>query len=441
MKQRREPTLWILTGLVLATAALAGQYISAGIHAGVSTYKSSNLLSTFSVELRGEVELTADDRDIASVSQGGRLEIFERDGLKTRRLTIENGAGGLEYTYLRGGDPQPFDGDARAWFEEILSRIVREIGIGAEGRVRRILADSGPDGVLEAIGDLDGSTATRIYSTELLEQGDLEADQLTRLAEAATDGISSSGDLSRFLRDASGRYLAGGAVDGFFEATQSIASSGDHARVLLHVINRDLTDDATKLARLLRSARDISSSGDKARVLAATADVWIEDEAVRRAFFDTAGSIASSGDHSRALIALLDRSSPAAPTVAGAFRSTHGISSSSDKARVLIQGANRFHGSGAVRREYLDAAADISSSSDKARTLLRLIDTGALDEEGMIDLLRTARGISASSEKTRVLVAAARQVDGDDAVEAYLSTAETIASSSDQRRALSALVR
>lgn len=438
---RRHPALPTILAALVLTVGLQARLELAADSGAVSRYKWSKLTSSLSVELEGEVAFTADDRGIASLSPGGRLEIHERDGFRTRKLTVETGAGGLEYRYRSGGREKPFDADAREWLAELLPRIIRETGIDADARVARILDEAGVDGVLREIERIDASSATRIYCSELLEQGALERTDLARLAAVAADGIASSGELSRFLIDGSGTFLAGGAADAFFEAASTISSSGDHSRVLIHAIRRDRVNRPAAMTELLRSAGGISSSGDKSRVLVAAAGAWIEHAAVRRAFLETADGIASSGDHARALIALLEAPALSPETVAGALRSARGVASSGDKRRVLASAARRFDGDAAVRRAYLDAAEAIASSGDRADTLVGLVETDALDGEGMIALLRSARTISSSGDKTRVLLSAARQVDEEAEVEAYIATAETIASSGDQARALTALTR
>ncbi len=439
--KRRDGRFWfVFLTLVLAAGVHSG--ISASTERnGITRHEWSTPLSSLKVELKGEIEFTSDDSDIASLSPGGYLEIAERSGFVTHHLRIEPaGDGGLEYDYRRGSK-KTFDDDARAWFAEVLPRVIREAGIGAEGRVRRILESEGVSGVLEEIDRIESSSATSTYCMELLEH-DLDETELARLSRAAVSGIRSSGDRARFMIAASEHYLVdAGSADAYFDATASIPSSGDHARVLMHVIDDGRADDPTVLAALLRSARGIESSGDKAKVLVAASHIFVEDDLVRSRFFEAADSIPSSGDHARVLLELLEKDALSSPTLAGVFESARGIESSGDKARVLIAGAEKYADEQPVRRAYFDTVDSVPSSGDYARVLVSLLNDAELDQPGLIALLKSARGIASSGDKTRVLLVAADHVEDELAMEVYLSTAETIASSGDQARALKALIR
>jgi hypothetical protein len=361
----------------LTVATLALTVLCAGFSARAdgdeSRYSWNDMRSKIDVRIKGEIEFTSDDSDVSRLSPDGYLEIDERRGGTRHELTIEpDGAGGLEHTYRRNRRAQPWDAEARQWLARTLPRVIRESGIGAEARVERILGDHGVDGVLVEIDLIGSSRSTRIYCTALLEQGDLDDGELQRLVRVAADGIASSGERARFLISAANHYQDGAAVEAYYDATRSIPSSGDHARVLIRVIEGDLAGEPRQLALLLGSARGIASSGDKARVLIAATDVWVDDDAVRRAYFEAADSIPSSGDHARVLLAMIQRGELGSRDVIALLESVRGIASSGEKARVLVATADRVHDDATVDA-YLAAAESIPSSGDQKRALSALI--------------------------------------------------------------------
>ena len=76
-----------------------------------------------------------------------------------------------------------------------LPRFIRQTGIDAPARVRRILAAKGPAGVLAEIALIDGGYVKKIYFTELLKSGTLDSSTVRQvLAQASREigPISSS---------------------------------------------------------------------------------------------------------------------------------------------------------------------------------------------------------------------------------------------------------
>jgi hypothetical protein len=91
----------------------------------------------------------------------------------------------------------------------------------------------------------------------------------------------------------------------FFRAVSAISSSGDHARVLIALLDSGNLEKAT-LLDLLESVRGISSSGDAARVLRKAAPLVSNDDDLVDAYLRAADSISSDGERGRALTALMN---------------------------------------------------------------------------------------------------------------------------------------
>ena len=107
-------------------------------------------------------------------------------------------------------------------------------------------------------------------------------------------------------------------------------------------------------------------------MLVAGAGQFVNEAAVRRAYFRSADSIPSSGDHARTLVALVERGAPDTEALIALLESARGIASSDDKTRVLVAASDRVTGD-AVVDAYLETAETVPSSGDQKRALAALI--------------------------------------------------------------------
>lgn len=117
------------------------------------------------------------------------------------------------------------------------------------------------------------------------------------------------------------------------------------------------------------------------------------------------------------------------------------LSSSSDKTAALLALVERQSRAGAMPAGFFEAVATIPSSLDRTRVLSALLERRP-GKGLLVRTLRAAEGVASDSDKTELLVKASRVCPNDDAVLAvYLGVVATLGSSSDQERALSALLR
>ncbi len=443
----RRPTPLVLVCLLGALAVSLTSACVLVVDHGVERdaefhFSSGGVGGRFEVWRAGEVTFTADDTAVAGITPGGFLRVDERRAFRTRRVLVEPGpTGAVTVSHTVNGRDQPDDPTSREALARLFLRVIRSTAIGADQRVRRILARAGVDGVLDELDYVEGSASNSRYLTALLRLGDLDVPGLVRVADQARWRIPSSGTRARFLIAATPYYLGQNAAqDAYFSAASSISSSCSHERVLSSVLERN--PDRRTMVRLLRSARSMSSAGTKSRVLVAAASRYENDDDIREAFFEAVDSIASSNNHERVLIALLDRGELDQSSTVSLLRSAGRISSSSSLAQVLDVAARSFMNDPAPRDAFLRAAASISSSGDHARVLVNLLGTAALDDAALAEVLRSVPDIASSGSQARVLIAASNRVRGNDALLAvYVEVARGISSSGERRRVLAAVGR
>lgn len=164
-----------------------------------------------------------------------------------------------------------------------------------------------------AIGDaLDRISSSGDRKETLLALAPSADKELLLVLVRTASGLPSSGDKSGFLSQTASKYLSKGDSAlrrAFFGAVATLPSSGDHARVLMDIMEHG-RDDASVVGDILQSVRGIASDGDKARVLTQVAsEDLITTRALRDKYLEAARTISSSGDYRRVMEALLGNGS------------------------------------------------------------------------------------------------------------------------------------
>ncbi|HEX8697065.1 MAG TPA: hypothetical protein VF746_31895 [Longimicrobium sp.] len=321
------------------------------------------------IEVRGEVDFTEDDRDVARLSSDGRISIEEAvAGRPDRRVEFRPDArGGVQRLYYEDGVQRTPDADDRAWIEQMVLGVVRRSGLGSEHRVARLRARNGVDGVLREIDQLEGDGGKRQYYAALLRSPGLRADETARILRHAGRVIDSDSEKRYVLARALERASLGPAeMAALLEAAATIRSDSEKRYVLARAL--ELGPGPAELAALLDVAAGISSDGERTYVLVrvARADP-LADARVRRAFFHQAEGISSDSELARLLLTVLRRDGARDDAVAAAVRASEHISSDGERARVLVSVPERSLRSEAVRDAFERAMDGIGSGGERAR--------------------------------------------------------------------------
>ena len=104
------------------------------------------------VRADGVITFTDDLSDVESLSDGGELTIRDSSGTVPHTIEIRSSGGRLTRTYYVAGVSRGWDDEGRRMLAEMLPHLVRRSGLGAESRVKSILAKKGVSGVLAEIG-------------------------------------------------------------------------------------------------------------------------------------------------------------------------------------------------------------------------------------------------------------------------------------------------
>lgn len=236
------------------------------------------------------------------------------------------------------------------------------------------------------------------------------------------------------------RVLRQGGPQGVLAEVRQIASDGVKRIYLTTLLAHDrlTADDLRATVRV--AERSLSSDSDKGRILRGVAERRGTDAATLAAVVEAARSISSDSEKARVLASAL-----AAPGVGPEVRTsavavTRTISSDRAKGALLV---SLVPDAGATDALF-EAVDGISSDRERGTVLRAVLRQPRLSKPTLLATLRSARHIASDTEKAEVLLAAAAHRDAlaDEAVRrVFLDTTRGIASSSQYRRVMDAVVR
>lgn len=402
------------------------------------TWRTNDGLHLREMRIRGEVHFNDDETDVKSISADGLFSYEESYGFTSRRYEATAGPSGeIARRYLIDGREKPFDADAKAWLRAALPDLLRESGIDAPERVRRILKQGGASAVLAEIAKIHSDGTKKLYIRELAPIGNLTNDQFQSVLRIVR-GMGSDGEKASVLVFLAPYTLKDNLRDYTFEALKTIHSDGEKRRVLTEFIFRDSSRGTLTLAA--RAAADINSDGEKAAVLVDLAAYLRNNNDLSRPFFRAAESIHSDGERARVLTAVMASAGEQRDTLTEALRVAESISSDGEKARVLVHADGYWKDDDLVRRAYFETARSVHSDGEKARVLTSLIGGGGLSDRTLIEAVHCASGIHSDGEKARVLVAIANRSFGKSEVREEIKTAAaSIHSDGEYRRVMAAI--
>jgi hypothetical protein len=268
-------------------------------------WEHSNTDDGRNVTLAGRNVVFNDDyTDVESIASDGYFRVSEVRGGMARRLEITPEADGqLKRVYTVRGEVRPFEGEARQWFARLLSESVAGSGFDAEARVLKLLKRGGASAVLAEMMRLKSDYARRVYSSVLVEQGNLNGEQLAKLLKQNSRAISSDYEKATLLIQVLKNNLTDRDVRAaFFETLGTLSSDYERGRVLSVLLKRD--DLATETILLaLKSVGGMSSDYEKANVLIRASKTGAANESVRAAIIEAAHTLSSDHERGRVLTA------------------------------------------------------------------------------------------------------------------------------------------
>ena len=330
---------------------------------------------TVKVEGKGRVAFTDDDTDVKTLDPGGFFSIETKNGWSsgsgTARVEVTAAKdGSLSRTYRIDGKAVS-DAEGRKWLATVLPEVVRELAIGADTRVARILAASGPTGVLDEIARIKSGWARHVYFVQLFDQASLDMATLARSLRQASQ-VDSDFARSEVARKAAERFsLDDTSAAGFADLVNAIESDFEARRALGAALTRPGLSPSVA-GRLVKAAIPQGSAGiqsdfEMAELLQGLPPVLVD--ALGPAYLEAVASIDSDFERKRVLAALARRPALPTPQVVSIADLTASMESDFEKAEVLLALARHQRLEGQAKDAVLKAAERIGSDFERGRVL------------------------------------------------------------------------
>lgn len=358
------------------------------------------------VDVKGDVELNAEETRIARLDPDGYLKIEERRRRQRRRFEATPGQGGEpEVAWFVDRERTEFDADGREWLAAVLPRIYRETGLDAKGRVGRILARGGVDGVLNEIGEIGSHWIQRLYFEQLMAQADPTPVELERALRRLGREIGSDHEMGRALAAVPTRSLEEGPAARAFAAAAGTIGSDHALRQVLSTHFRDPGLSAAACEILLGTAESIGSDYELAALLVDLAESTPEDRPLPAGYARALREIGTDFEMRRALGAALGRPGLGGEELAALLQAAEGVSSDFDQAELLVGLAGTWEGD--LPRAYFSALDTIGTDFERARVLKATVERPGVTPENLAAVLSSALGIGSDHEMARLLLTVA----------------------------------
>jgi beta-lactamase regulating signal transducer with metallopeptidase domain len=379
------------------------------------------------INYRGEIEFTDDDSDVKSLGPGGWLRIKDRGRNGSHAVEFRADASGtIERRFWIGTSERPFESEGRKWLAAILPRFIRQTGIGAEARVRRIYKAKGASGVLGEISLIDGSWGKRIYFTELFEIPGLDPRVVQQALQQAGKEVDSDFELASLLISSRQLLTEDTTRKAYIDASRSIDSDFEMRRVYSSAVKGGPLTPGI-LDALLEGSTAIGSDFELASLLIDVSKLQSLSDAARASLFKAMATIESDFEQRRALSAIVSRSDAAPALLAGALERAQDVGSDFELATLLVEFVRDRSIEGPLREPFFRAADTIESNFERGRVLQAAAKRSDASDQTILAIIKSAASMNGSFESARVLltVAGAHPLSRE-ARDAYVDAAERL---------------
>ncbi|MEX1241497.1 MAG: hypothetical protein WEB30_17380 [Cyclobacteriaceae bacterium] len=475
-------TAWVVCLMVASLMPASGQDVSVSTSHesststnGKQTYRwsRSGVMTDFTIELRGKIELTDDDKDIKSISNDGYLEISKTVFGSKRSIVIESlGDGKVKKEYYEGRSKMPWEPNGKTWLAEILPEVVRSSTIGAESRVNRFFKKGGARAVLAEIENLKSDHVAAHYANLLMNRP-VPPNDYALIIGGVSGKVDSDHYIAAFLQKHAGKFMQQkGATTAFFNATKKMDSDHYKTNVISSAL-KDYQGPSENLKIALQTAAEMDSDHYITEVLTALLKQSNLTDDTLTELINTTKAVESDHYRTVVLTRALDRPGLSDASHKRLLESVKGMSSDhyitqviqhlmdnklSANAMTDLMGVLSSIGSDHYRTEVLtkiierqdlgeehftkvlSACGDMSSDHYKTVVLIKVMSKN-VSQNALLQVLNSTDEINSDHYVTEVLLSAAPRVkNGNDAIKnAYRQSAKNISSETYYGRALRAI--
>ena len=230
-----------------------------------TTYNRGGI-NSFSVETRGTMEISDDDKDIKSMSGDGYLEITKTVFGSRRTIVITAEGNGLKKQYYEGRTLVAFEPEGRKWLGEILPEIVRSTTIAAESRVKRFYKNGGVKAVLDEIRIIESDYVKVHYANALMSQN-IPTQNIAMVISQVSETMDSDHYITEFLTKNMSKFIGSKeAMEAVFASTKNMDSDHYKTQVIKEALDAaPVTLESVKIA--LQATGNMDSDHYKTEVI------------------------------------------------------------------------------------------------------------------------------------------------------------------------------
>ena len=412
-------------------------------HSGRSEFNMSHSDENgrISIQGKGEITFTDDDADVASLSDDGYLMIDVRNAEGRRRVEIEFRRGTIERRFYVEGHERPWDQDARSWLAKTIPDIIRQTGIGAKARVKRLVARQGANGVLDEVAKITSSYVKRTYLTALMDATTLDSAAWQRLFRDAGRQMSSDYELTQVVLAAMSRQPDAAARLAAVDALSSVRSDYEHRRALAAIVKAGPLTPAIVRA-MLQSAHNISSDYEQRQFLQQLIAAGAAESATAADLFGAIRTISSDFERRQILSALVGRAVSSPDIARELFQSVLTMRSDSERGDVLRNVGATIVFNDATRQVFFKVVDAMHSDFERKRVLLSVLRGKDSSDAVLKEVLASAAGMTSDAERANVLLDLVNRHGVSETLKpSFQSTVDRMRSDFEHRRIMSAMQR
>lgn len=236
------PILALGTLVGTGTAAVAGtgrQAAPAGLaaNAGTTAYHTRFMTDTDQgireVEIEGNVRFSADESGIEWLGDDARVRIVTQEaGRRLRFEAAPDGQGRPVVRFAVDGRERSFDDEARRLLASTLPVVFRELGHGADARVRSAHAQGGAPAVVQLVAGIRSAHSARIHYDAFLQLDALTDAEICLALSRLGEELDADAERESILQATAGAYQERPGIRGSYLACLArFESAAERARV------------------------------------------------------------------------------------------------------------------------------------------------------------------------------------------------------------------
>lgn len=364
--------------------------------------------SDYKVKYSGYFEISENDKDILSISPNGFLEVEKLVFGSNRKLEITSDSKGkLKKAYYEGKTEKPFERDGQQWLSDILPKIVRSTGVGAEDRVARFYKNGGMKGLLDEIDEINNQNpaARNLYFVIMVDQLKLTDSDL-QMAVPRMKMVVSNSTKGTLMRNILYKYDVSLKTAVEILKTTKTHSYNTERGSTLRVINSQFKEDDAFLDEYFEILEDMSINSEKGNVLKDLMQKNKLKSDTYERIFENLNHFSLMRERGAILLLAIDYMPKDATTIAAFNKAVENI----DNNYYILKG------------EIMDAILNAQLNGNKASSSI-------VNKDIIIQMLKTTEGIESNSQKGLTLRKINRMLPADK--EVYNAYQEAILNISD----------